>query len=99
MAESGRQCGGALQGCQRVPVVDLSRCDRCGLCAEACPCGAIDLTARGLAFRCGSRCHIVEHCVALAQGFYPCESACPAGAIQGCFDIVLPYVEPEHPDA
>jgi len=71
------------------PAFDASRCDACGLCALACPCGAITMTPSGPVFACRAHCKQTPECVALKYGIQPCEVACPRGAIEGCFEIRL----------
>jgi len=88
MVEKDIRSQPACQGCQEQPLFDATRCDGCGLCAAACPCQAVTMTPHGPEFACGARCDAVQHCVALSFGFFPCESACPQGAIQGRFTIV-----------
>lgn len=88
MSERGESRHSTCQGCQEPPLFDAALCDGCGLCLEACPCRAIAMGPHGLEFACGTRCDDRETCVALSFGFFPCESACPRGAIQARFAIV-----------
>ncbi len=73
----------------RVPAFDATRCDACGLCALACPCGAIRMTPQGPLFACHAHCRHSPDCVALKEGIQPCEITCPRGAIEGRFQIRL----------
>jgi Fe-S-cluster-containing hydrogenase component 2 len=69
------------------PLHDTTQCTACGLCAAACPCGAISMQADGPLFRCGERCDQGDRCAAAQHGFYPCEITCPEGAIQPAYTI------------
>lgn len=72
------------------PHYDPSRCDRCGLCVSACPCHAISLSDEGVVFGC-ERCSTYNPgCPTLIHCLWPCEEACPTGAIQCPFDILWP---------
>jgi formate hydrogenlyase subunit 6/NADH:ubiquinone oxidoreductase subunit I len=71
------------------PVVDMVCCTRCGLCVEACPCHAVQLTEDGLVFNCSNRCPRGEASEKDCGGWCLCEEACPSGAIHCSFDIVL----------
>jgi len=51
--------------------LDVSRCERIGACATACPTGAIELSADGWAFDAG-RCLVCQACAI----------ACPREAIR-----------------
>ena len=72
------------------PAINMVCCTRCGLCVEACPCHAVQLTEQGLVFTCAEHCQRrddanTEDC----GGWCLCEEACPSGAIDCAFDIVL----------
>lgn len=71
------------------PQLDEARCTRCGACLPACPCGAITMGERGPVFACLTTCRRSRDCVAIARCCWPCEDACPAGAIQCAFEIVV----------
>jgi formate hydrogenlyase subunit 6/NADH:ubiquinone oxidoreductase subunit I len=72
-----------------LPRVDETRCTRCGLCVEACPCHAIELGEQGLVFTCPESCPC--HCTGTeAPGCSClCEEVCPTGALSCAFEIVL----------
>lgn len=88
------------------PVVNMVCCTRCGLCVEACPCHAVQLTENELVFSCSEQCHRGETEGQDCGGWCLCEEACPNGAIDCTFDIVLdascmlpedPAVQPNDP--
>ena len=72
------------------PYFDPTRCDRCGLCVPACPCHAVSLTEEGVAFACDACCIHDPACPTLRHCLWPCEEACPHGAIQSAFGLVIP---------
>ncbi len=74
-----------------MPKVDLEKCTRCGICAEACPCHAIELTEDGPIFHCPEVCAEAKIC---ADSLWSCvcEDVCPVGAISCSYEIV-PAVE------
>ena len=57
---------------KRIPIVNMERCDRCGLCVSACPENALRMTDNGPVFVQPITC---TYCLA-------CEPACPYGAIR-----------------
>jgi ferredoxin len=62
-----------------IPIIDLRRCTGCGVCAERCPTGAVELR--------GGRAAIVRPADCT---FCPiCESYCPHDAIGRPFTIVF----------
>ena len=73
------------------PQVDESLCTLCGLCVEACPCGAVTLGETGPIFTCPK--DICEDCICAEDDsgccFYLCEEVCPTGAISCAFEIVM----------
>lgn len=70
------------------PLLLAERCTGCGLCVEACPCGAVHLDEAGLpVFDCAACCTGAAHCVARRGGFCPCQAVCDAGAIELAFTI------------
>lgn len=70
-----------------LPVVDHELCDRCGLCVEACPCGAIEMTDKGPVFTCGDVCLKSSGCP--SECGLVCEEVCPTGAISCSFEIIM----------
>jgi ferredoxin len=62
-----------------VPLIDLQRCDGCGLCVRACPTKALALRA-GKAF--------VAHPLA-CEYIGMCEAVCPTQAIARPFEILV----------
>jgi len=62
-----------------MPVIDLERCDGCGLCVKLCPTGALALH-HGIAT-------VVRPEACNYTGL--CERICPMKAIQRPFEIVL----------
>lgn len=68
--------------------VDEARCDRCGLCVEACLCSSVEMEEHGPTFHCP------ESCSSSAQAACPscgclCEEVCHSGAITCKFTIVM----------
>jgi formate hydrogenlyase subunit 6/NADH:ubiquinone oxidoreductase subunit I len=70
-----------------LPVVDYDLCDRCGLCVEACPCHAVEMTERGPVFHCAEECGKSGTCS--ADCGLVCEEVCPRGAISCSFEITI----------
>lgn len=62
-----------------LPIIDLVRCNGCGLCAQLCPTRAVELR--------GGKARVVRP----ADCTYceVCESYCPEGAIGRPFEIVF----------
>lgn len=69
------------------PKVDQDLCIKCGICVKACPCGAISLEEEGIFFNCPSGCALSLHCIGGPEFFFPCEEACPTGALSFAFEI------------
>ncbi|MCS7286736.1 MAG: 4Fe-4S binding protein [Anaerolineae bacterium] len=65
--------------------VDQNLCIKCGMCAAACPCGALILSEEGLQFNCPSDCSL--YLLGGPEFFFPCEEACPTGALSLAFEI------------
>jgi NAD-dependent dihydropyrimidine dehydrogenase PreA subunit len=61
-----------------LPKIDLDRCDRCGLCVEQCPSGAVEMGAVGPIIARPEDC---TYCT-------ECEGFCPQSAITCPYEIV-----------
>lgn len=74
-----------------LPQIDASLCTLCGLCVEACPCGAITLGETGPVFDCSEDSQRSIQCRESGSGccLYLCEEVCPTGAISCSFEIVV----------
>jgi len=62
-----------------MPVVDVARCDGCGVCVGVCRCGALMLV--------GSIVVVAE--TAECDWCTDCELVCPTGAISCPFEIII----------
>lgn len=72
---------------QSLTQVDENLCTLCGLCVDACPCGAVQLVDEQLIFSCQEACcHI---CLEAIDDWCLCEEVCPTGAITCAFEIVV----------
>ena len=67
-----------------VPLVDLRRCNGCGLCEKLCPTHAVEVRA--------GKAQIVRP--AACQFCEVCESYCPEGAIGRPFSVVFAPTPP-----
>ncbi len=63
----------------RIPVLDLGKCNYCGLCVSVCYCNALVVINEVLVLVETERC---DWCT-------DCEAVCPTGAISCPFDIVI----------
>jgi len=61
-----------------LPEIDRDICDLCGDCLEACPTGALSISARELS---------IDYDLCAYCG--DCEDVCPKGAIRLPFEVVL----------
>ncbi len=64
---------------RQMPLIDLAKCNGCGLCISVCTCGALVLVHNVITII------EVEECVWCTQ----CEAVCPTGAIRCPFEIVI----------
>ncbi len=62
-----------------MPEIDAGKCNGCGLCVEACSCGAVVMA--------GDRAVIIE--TNLCGWCALCEVVCPTGAIRCAYEIVI----------
>ena len=62
-----------------MPIIDLKKCDGCGLCVSVCDCGALVLVRNVVTIVETEYCHWCTQC----------EAVCPYGAISCAFEIVL----------
>ncbi len=69
------------------PMLQVELCTGCGLCTEACPCGAARLDGDRPIFACERCCTGQANCAACRGGFYPCQLVCESDAIQISFAI------------
>jgi len=61
-----------------LPEVDLLLCDRCGICAERCPAGAVEMGSQGPVIARPADC---TYCAL-------CDALCPRGAITCAYEII-----------
>ena len=61
-----------------LPRIDQSRCNRCGLCVEECPTGAVEMTPEGPVIARPADC---VYCT-------DCEAVCPEDAVRCPYEIV-----------
>ncbi len=62
-----------------MPVIDLKKCNGCGLCLGVCACNALSLVGDVVTVVETEECH---WCL-------QCEAVCPTGAIACPFEIVV----------
>ncbi len=62
-----------------MPVIDIGKCDGCGLCLTVCLCNALVLVNNVITLTTTVEC---DWCTL-------CEAVCPAGAISCPFEIVI----------
>ena len=67
-----------------MPIVDLGKCDGCGLCVEMCMCERLYIIDGVVRIRSKVEYCNCEHC---AKWCTMCELVCPTGAIQCPFEI------------
>ncbi|MGC9399458.1 MAG: ATP-binding protein [Anaerolineae bacterium] len=61
----------------RLPIIDLRRCTRCGLCVARCPTEAVEMQAQGPVIVRPDDCTFCTEC----------EAVCPEHAIRCEFEI------------
>ena len=66
-----------------VPLIDIEKCDGCGLCVSVCGCRIISLV--------DNRATIIpkEHCNGCRHWCTLCEDICPNKAICCAFEVVI----------
>jgi len=66
-----------------MPIIDLDKCNGCGLCVSVCLCGALVMVDKVVT--------IVEtkDCEWCTKWCNQCEAVCPTGAICCPFEIVV----------
>ena len=62
-----------------MPVIDVEKCDGCGLCVSVCHCGALALVDKVVAMIETAKC---DWCT-------DCEAVCSTGAIRCPFEIII----------
>jgi ferredoxin len=60
-----------------LPVINPEQCTRCGICVADCPEDALEMTAKGAAFKNPESCTFCT----------TCEEVCPAGAVRCEFEV------------
>lgn len=66
-----------------MPIIDLSKCNGCGLCVEVCLCRKLILVDNGVEIIEQVECHSCTRWCTM------CEVVCPTGAIQCPFEVVI----------
>jgi MinD superfamily P-loop ATPase len=62
-----------------MPIIDLNKCDGCGLCVSVCHCNALVLVRNVITITETAEC---DWCT-------DCEVVCPTGAISCPFEIII----------
>jgi len=62
-----------------MPLIDLEKCNGCGLCVRVCYCNALVLVGNVITVFETEECGWCTHC----------EAVCPTGAISCPFEIVI----------
>jgi ferredoxin len=62
-----------------MPIIDLNKCDGCGLCVGVCHCNALAVIRNIIAITETAEC---DWCT-------DCEVVCPTGAISCPFEIII----------
>jgi len=63
-----------------MPIIDIQKCDGCGLCVGVCHCNALAIMGRIVTITESVEC---DWCT-------DCEMVCPTGAISCPFEIIMP---------
>jgi len=66
-----------------MPVIDLDKCDGCGLCISVCQCKVLVLVDNVVTV-IGK-----EGCTSCNHWCTQCEDVCPTGAIRWPFEIII----------
>jgi ferredoxin len=66
-----------------MPVIDVEKCDGCGLCIGVCHCNMLVLVDNVV------NVAAKEGCISCKRWCSRCEDVCPHGAINWPFDIVI----------
>jgi MinD superfamily P-loop ATPase len=62
-----------------LPIIDVQKCDGCGLCVGVCHCGALAVVNEVVSIVETLKC---DWCT-------DCEAVCPTGAIRCPFEIII----------
>ena len=62
-----------------MPIIDVQKCDGCGLCVGVCHCNVLAVVHRIIALIETAKC---DWCT-------DCEAVCPTGAISCPFEIIV----------
>lgn len=66
-----------------MPIIDVDKCQGCGLCVSVCACGALILVSGKATFL------RKEGCSDCTKWCTLCEAVCPNGAISCPFEIII----------
>lgn len=67
----------------KMPVIDMLKCDNCGLCVSICKCGILVMEDNRV------KVVVAVDCGRCTKWCNTCELVCPTGAITCPFEIVL----------
>jgi len=68
---------------EKMPIIDETKCDRCGLCVSICKCGILVMKDNAV------KVVRVDNCSHCTRWCNVCELVCPREAISCPFEIVL----------